>query len=584
MAITLYRAGESHARTLIEQGRVDEESSWDFSAEDGDALLGDPPDWDRYASWFLGHDTEADKETKAAWKYPFGKDGKVYRSALRAIRTRAAQNNETEISDAARRLLDLMDEQKTSDLLATAPSRPTAQTRPWYRIQAQAAAPDAVDVNIYDAIGAWYDGISAKRFIEDLAALPEAVKTIRVHVNSPGGDVFDALAIANALRQHRARVEMYIEGLAASAATIVTNGGGDVIKIADNGLVMIHNPVGLAVGTAKDLRSVADALDRSGAAIVTSYQRVSALSREQLAAMMEAQTWMDADEAVANGFATEKVEGLKAAAVLSPAAVARFGNVPEKFRERLQSMAIRNDLKLASGAEGTSIEEFSQAVWQALRERFGDPWAPGAKPWWIVQTYEDAVVVNRDSKCWEYPVALDKDGQIALGEPFEVEMVWVKTGDSKTLTTKARAAILAKAPPAPASIRPSRPAAAGDVLQACAGAGLDLAFAQALVAGQPTIEAAQQQIATEKETRAAAATRATQIRALCLTAKLPELADGYVAGAMSLDDVKAHLTTMTAKLDAIEIDGSLRPDHAAAPPQLRAADIYAERNRLTKKE
>jgi len=109
MAVELYRPGYRHARDLIAAGKVDEDSSWSFTAADGDALLGDDEDWGRYASWHLGRETEADRETKAAWRYPFGKDGKVYRSAVRAIRSRAAQQGHDDIFEAAGRLLELMD-------------------------------------------------------------------------------------------------------------------------------------------------------------------------------------------------------------------------------------------------------------------------------------------------------------------------------------------------------------------------------------------------------------------------------------------------------------------------------------------
>ena len=107
--------------------------------------------------------------------------------------------------------------------------------RQWYRIRCEADA-DVAEIWIYDEIGAgWFsDGVTAKGFLDEMKALPDSAKTIRVHVNSPGGDVFDAVAIANMLReqsQDKGRtVEMLIEGLAASAATIITS-AGDSIKI-----------------------------------------------------------------------------------------------------------------------------------------------------------------------------------------------------------------------------------------------------------------------------------------------------------------------------------------------------------------
>ena len=105
----LNEKGYRHARSLIKAGKVDESSSWSFSAEDGNRLLGDPPNWDNYGKWFLGVRPDTDPETKKHWAYPFGKNGKVYRSALRAIRTRAAQQNHADIFEAAGRLLSELD-------------------------------------------------------------------------------------------------------------------------------------------------------------------------------------------------------------------------------------------------------------------------------------------------------------------------------------------------------------------------------------------------------------------------------------------------------------------------------------------
>lgn len=106
----LNSSGTSHARSLIRQDKIDHESSWEFSAGDGNKILGDPPDWKEYASWHLGKRPDENPETKEAWAYPFGKNGKIYHSAVRAIRTRAAQQGEDEIFRAAGGLLEMLNE------------------------------------------------------------------------------------------------------------------------------------------------------------------------------------------------------------------------------------------------------------------------------------------------------------------------------------------------------------------------------------------------------------------------------------------------------------------------------------------
>lgn len=112
MGISINSKGKSHASSLIAEGKVDKTSDWSFSAEDGNKLLGDPPNWSEYSKWFLAVDASADKETKEYYKYPFGKDGKVYRRGIIAAKSRAAQQGEADISNAADDLLKKIDKDK----------------------------------------------------------------------------------------------------------------------------------------------------------------------------------------------------------------------------------------------------------------------------------------------------------------------------------------------------------------------------------------------------------------------------------------------------------------------------------------
>lgn len=218
------------------------------------------------------------------------------------------------------------------------------KTRQWYRIE-NAADPAVADIHVIDIIGDWLDdyfgfGVTAKAFVAELGKLPEAVKTIRVHVNSPGGDVFGAVNIANALRDQQMTkgrtVETLIEGLAASAASIVIMAGSRIL-IGDNAMVMVHNPWSIAIGESKDLRKTAADLDTIRGTILATYRWHSALSEEALGALMDAETWMGADEAIANGFATEKVVGLQAAASLDKQALVKL-KIPDQYRERITAL------------------------------------------------------------------------------------------------------------------------------------------------------------------------------------------------------------------------------------------------------
>lgn len=224
--------------------------------------------------------------------------------------------------------------------------------RQWFRMAAAADDPSVADIHIIDIIGDWIDQwmnemfdekitVTAKAFIDELAKLPASVTTLRVHINSPGGDVWGASNIANALRDQQTTkgrtVVTIIDGLAASAASVIAMAGSQV-RMADNALFMIHNPWTYgAVGNAKELRQIADRLDAVRDTIVATYQWHSELDAAAISALMDAETWMDADEALEKGFVTEKVDGLKAAASIDPRGVSKLA-VPEKYRARVEAL------------------------------------------------------------------------------------------------------------------------------------------------------------------------------------------------------------------------------------------------------
>lgn len=237
-------------------------------------------------------------------------------------------------------------------------------TPKWFRMETTATEPSVADIYIFDMIGGWIDDLwgfsgvtTAKSFLDELSKLPEAVKTLRLHINSPGGDVFSAVAIANTLRDQRASksrtVDVLIEGLAASAASVIAM-AGDTVRMADNALFMIHNPWSWVVGEAKDMRQSADELDTVRDTLISTYQWHSTLSREEIAALMDATTWMDADEAIARGFATAKVEGLKAAATLNRRGTTRL-TVPDQYRAKLDALLAPADPPTPPAASATEV-------------------------------------------------------------------------------------------------------------------------------------------------------------------------------------------------------------------------------------
>lgn len=174
------------------------------------------------------------------------------------------------------------------------------------RLPVKAAADDAVEVFIYEAIvsdadeAEWFGGIAPESFVRDLRAITAG--TIRLRINSPGGSVFGARAIEQALREHPARVVAHIDGLAASAATFVAMAADEVV-MQPGALWMVHKAWTLAMGNADDLRATTSLLDKIDGTLVDTYARRTGKQPEQIADWMAAETWFTADEAVQAGFA-----------------------------------------------------------------------------------------------------------------------------------------------------------------------------------------------------------------------------------------------------------------------------------------
>jgi ATP-dependent protease ClpP protease subunit len=203
------------------------------------------------------------------------------------------------------------------------------KNRKWWDIRAMTNAQGAAvaEIRIYDEIGFW--GTDAKSFIAQLDAAAASATEVIVAVNSPGGDVFDAFAIYNALRRHAGKVTARVDGVAASAAGLVVM-AGDQVVMPENAMLMIHNPWTIALGSAADLRSTADMMDKARDGILAAYRRKSGQTDEELTAMMDAETWLTALEAQSLGFCDVIEEPVRLAASTNAAGLlARFRNPPE---------------------------------------------------------------------------------------------------------------------------------------------------------------------------------------------------------------------------------------------------------------
>ena len=213
----------------------------------------------------------------------------------------------------------------------------------WYRIEAK-DEDDNAEIIIYDVVG--WPNIDAFDLIRSLGTIK--AKNISVRINSPGGDVFDGVAIFNALKEHPAHVTTKIEGLAASIASIIAL-AGDEVQAHKNAMYMVHDPWVLAAGNQYDLREIADILGKIGGNMLDIYYDKSNIGKRELKQMMKDETWFTAAEA--------KDRGLIDTILDTGAAKAKFdlsiyANVPDELED--------------SDREGATLSK--QEIERALRD------------------------------------------------------------------------------------------------------------------------------------------------------------------------------------------------------------------------
>ncbi|MFC5423035.1 head maturation protease, ClpP-related [Bosea eneae] len=152
-----------------------------------------------------------------------------------------------------------------------------------------------------DADAEWFGGVSAERIVKAIAGMSGE---IALRLNSPGGDVFAARAIMAAMAAHGGQITAYVDGYAASAASIIAAAAGKVV-MADGSFLMIHKAWTLAIGNADDMLATATLLEKIDGTIADTYAARAGESRDHYAALMAAETWFTAQEAVDEGLADE---------------------------------------------------------------------------------------------------------------------------------------------------------------------------------------------------------------------------------------------------------------------------------------
>lgn len=232
----------------------------------------------------------------------------------------------------------------------------------WGLINAS-AAPKVAEVHIYDEIGIW--GVSAQAFASEIKELD--AETLQVYVNSPGGDAYDGIAIMNALRRHSARVEITVDGLAASAASIICM-AGDRVVMNRGAEIMVHETWSMAMGSSAELRKAADQLDKLSTSYADAYAARAGGTRDEWREAMRAETWYSAEEAVEAKLADEWVDAEPEEQVAARAAA--FDLSQFKYRGRAAAArAARNELPATE--PGHEKEGDEMALRDDLIERLG---------------------------------------------------------------------------------------------------------------------------------------------------------------------------------------------------------------------
>jgi len=195
----------------------------------------------------------------------------------------------------------------------------------------------SAEILLYAPIGSFFEEDISARDVAETLNLLKNISNIIVRINSPGGEVFEGLAIYNSLVKHPAKIHVEIEGMALSIASVITM-AGDSIIMSESSLFMIHNPLGFAIGDAEEMRKTAEMMDKAKATLIKAYRRQTNLSENTISTAMDAETWYTASEAKEAGFVTGIFEAQRVSAKFDLDKY-KFKNVPSN-----QKLAPKNKI------------------------------------------------------------------------------------------------------------------------------------------------------------------------------------------------------------------------------------------------
>lgn len=190
------------------------------------------------------------------------------------------------------------------------------------------------ELTLYGEISneSWYgDEVTPKEFKAGLDRLGE-IETLNIYINSPGGDVFAGQTIYSILKRHKAHKNVYIDGLAASIASVIAM-AGSTIFMPKNSMMMIHNPWTVGMGNASDFRKLAEDLDKIRESLISAYEDRSMLNKEEIIEIMDKETWLTASECEGYGFCDVVEEEKQIAALVDNEVLGRYENTPRDLIE-----------------------------------------------------------------------------------------------------------------------------------------------------------------------------------------------------------------------------------------------------------
>lgn len=231
--------------------------------------------------------------------------------------------------------------------------RATVKGGPRFIARTAAEADTDNELLIYDVIGVdWFGGIGAKDVVKALKAMNDK-KPVNVYINSPGGDVWEATAMYNALARFKGQKNVFIDGIAASAASYIAMVGDEIVT-AFNAMWMIHNPWGIVIGNYQDLRETADNLEKVTQTLRDTYVKRTGQKMDAVTKAMDAESWYTAEEALAFGLSDKVTEedpdeeeaDAAERATAATSLLAKYKNTPDHLKPTVQQMVASMEKRL----------------------------------------------------------------------------------------------------------------------------------------------------------------------------------------------------------------------------------------------